>query len=88
VSKRVFLSYKRHSDPDEGLALQVHGALAEAGHSVFIDQDMPAGVKWADQISDQIRSCDALIVFLNAASLSQRRNWKSSAYSWAASRIW
>jgi len=61
VSKRVFLSYKRHSDPDEGLALEVHRALAEAGHHVFIDQEMSAGVKWAAWISDRIRDCDALI---------------------------
>ena len=66
MSKRVFLSYKRHSEPDEPLALEVHGALSDAGHHVFIDQQMPAGIKWAEQISGKIRDCDALVVFLGA----------------------
>jgi hypothetical protein len=68
MSKRVFLSYKRHSEPDEPLALEVHGALSDAGHHVFIDQQMPAGIKWAEQISGKIRDCDALVVFLTAIS--------------------
>jgi hypothetical protein len=68
VRKRVFLSYKRHSEPDEPLALEVNRALNGAGHHVFIDQQMPAGIRWAEQISGQIRECDALIVFLTAVS--------------------
>jgi hypothetical protein len=68
VPKRVFLSYKRHSDPDESLVLEIRRALGEAGHEVFIDQEMPAGIKWAEQIDRHIRECDALIVFLTAAS--------------------
>jgi hypothetical protein len=68
MSKRVFLSYKRDSEPDEPLALEVHRALTKAGHGVFIDQQMPAGIKWAEQISSQIRDCDALVVFLTAIS--------------------
>lgn len=66
--KKIFLSYKRHANPDEPLAISVKEALAKSGHGIFIDQQISAGIKWADQISDRIRTCDALVVFLTAVS--------------------
>jgi hypothetical protein len=65
---RVFLSYKRNVDPDQGLAQEMVAGLSAAGHSVFIDQRLTVGQAWAREIEAQVRQCDYLIVFLTADS--------------------
>ena len=37
---RVFLSYKRHAEPDQSLAGDILAGLSSAGHEVFIDQHL------------------------------------------------
>ena len=66
---QIFISYKRHADPDEALALQLRTALESAGHRVFIDQALPVGVAWAQAINRQIEASDFLVVLLSAASV-------------------
>jgi hypothetical protein len=65
---RVFLSYKRHVEPDQTLAQQMVAGLSQAGHAVFIDQRLTVGQAWAREIEAQVRQSDYLIVFLTADS--------------------
>jgi hypothetical protein len=65
---RVFLSYKRNVQPDEGLAKDMLHGLEQAGHSVFIDQRLTVGQAWAQEIEAQVKQADFLIVFLTADS--------------------
>gem|GEM_PF-458441 len=65
---RVFISYKRHAEPDEGLALALFRALGAAGHAPFIDQTMTVGTNWRAEIEQQIERSDFLIVLLSGAS--------------------
>ena len=64
----IFISYKRNVAPDEPVALQVYEALGQQ-HTVFIDQDMPVGTRWAECIEAELRRSDFLIIFLSAASV-------------------
>lgn len=65
---RVFISYKRNSDPDETVALKVYEALKRQ-HDVFIDQTMPVGARWAERIESELRRSDFLITFISAHSV-------------------
>lgn len=65
----IFLSYKRNVMPDEPLAQRLYQALRAAGHRVFLDQTMPVGVTWAQEIERQIAACDFFMVLLSAASI-------------------
>lgn len=66
--KRIFISYKRNTDPDEQVALQVFEALAQQ-HQVFIDQTMSVGTHWVERIEAELRQADFFIVFLSAQSV-------------------
>jgi hypothetical protein len=66
---KLFISYKRNSDPDETVALQIFKALSEQ-HEVFIDQTMPVGTRWAERIETELRQADFLITFLSAKSIN------------------
>lgn len=66
---RVFISYKRDTEPDEPVALQIHDALEEK-HVVFIDQrDIMIGMDWAKRIEDELRRSDFLISILSSKSV-------------------
>jgi hypothetical protein len=54
-SGKIFLSYKRHIEPDHGLATYLHQRLVEAGHAVFIDTAMRVGTAWLEEIDRQIQ---------------------------------
>ena len=55
---------------DAALAAELHTALEELGHEVFIDQQMPIGTEWAKEIAERIDWCDALLVLLSSNSIS------------------
>lgn len=78
---QVFISYKRHAEPDEPLALQIRTALEQAGHQVFIDQALPVGIAWAQAINRQIEASDFLIVLLSAASVQSEMVAAEVAYA-------
>lgn len=65
---RFFLCYKRHAATDNELAIYLHQALSEQGHHVFIDQNMRAGTAWLDEIDQQIKASDFLLVLLSPES--------------------
>lgn len=66
---RIFISYKRHTAPDEPLALRLRTMLDAAGHQVFIDQKLLPGVEWATEIHRQIEASDFMLVLLSPASV-------------------
>lgn len=78
---QVFISYKRHAEPDEPLAMRLRTALEQAGHRVFIDQTLPVGVAWAQAINRQIEASDFMIVLLSAASVQSEMVAAEVAYA-------
>lgn len=78
---QIFISYKRHAEPDEPLALQLRTALEQAGHRVFIDQALSVGVAWAQAINRQIEASDFLVVLLSAASVQSEMVTAEVAYA-------
>lgn len=65
---KIFLSYKRDSEPDESLALELAQSLNQR-HSVFIDKTMLVGTRWAERIRLEICQADALVVLLSEKSV-------------------
>jgi hypothetical protein len=65
---RIFLSYKRHAEPDQTLAGAIAAGLSDAGHDVFTDQRLTVGQEWAREIESQVSRADYLIVLLTAES--------------------
>lgn len=65
---RVFLSYKRNTEPDQTLVGAVCNSLAANGHLVYIDRELKPGDDWAGKLESQIRESDYLVVFLTGAS--------------------
>ena len=65
---RVFISYKRHVEPDEPLARALHQVLS-VHHDVFLDQTTPVGTRWGERIDTELREADFLLVLLSAESV-------------------
>lgn len=63
-----FISYKRNAEHDQNLAGYLHETLTAQGHTVFIDRSMRTGEAWLEQIDQQIRASDFLVVLLSQAS--------------------
>lgn len=68
-SAQIFISYKRNVEPDESLAVRLRGALEEAGHRVFIDQEITIGLDWVAEIHRQIEASNFMLVLLSEASI-------------------
>jgi AAA-like domain/TIR domain len=68
-SVRLFISYKRDVEPDAGVAVALFEAL-DREHTVFIDQTMPVGTLWAEQIEAELRRANFLIVLLSEKSVN------------------
>ena len=66
---RIFLSYKRGVTPDEAIAHELYSTLRDK-YDVFIDQSMPVGVRWAEQIQAELRRSDFVITLLSANSVT------------------
>jgi serine/threonine protein kinase len=67
---RVALLYKRHAQPDEQILGMLEAELRTQGYEIFVDRHMSIGVEWAQEIERQVRSADAVIPLLSAASVS------------------
>lgn len=66
----IALLYKRHAQPDEQILAMLETELRAQGFEVFIDRHMSIGVEWAQEIERQVRSADAVIPLLSAASIT------------------
>jgi serine/threonine protein kinase len=69
-ASHVALLYKRGAEPDEHVLRLLEGALASAGLGVFVDRNMKVGVEWAKEIERQVRTADAVVPLISAASMS------------------
>jgi len=67
---RVALLYKRNAQPDEQVLQFLESQLLASGYTVFIDRHLTIGVEWAREIERQVRSADAVIPLLSAASVT------------------
>ena len=65
---RVFISYKRGSNPDQLLADALYEFLSRGGHQVFIDITIRMGDAWLEEIDRQLKASDFLIVLLSRQS--------------------
>jgi hypothetical protein len=66
---RIFISYKRDTEPDVPVARQICNTLRQDGHEVFIDRDMTVGARWAERIEDEMRRSDFLVTLLSEHSV-------------------
>ena len=62
---KVSILYRRGQSDDESVLKLLEGRLKKEGMNVFIDRHMRIGVEWAQEISDQIRSSDAVVVLIS-----------------------
>ena len=67
-SKKIFIAYKRNSEPDSQIATQLLRVLTDDGHNVFIDKSLRTGTQWLIEIDRQIKASDFLIVLLSPES--------------------
>jgi serine/threonine protein kinase len=67
---RIALLYKRNAQPDEQVLRLLETELRAQGHEVFIDRHLTVGVEWAKEIERQVRTADAVIPLLSAASVT------------------
>ncbi len=65
---RVALLYKRNAQPDEQVLKLLERELEAHGYKVFIDRHLSIGVEWAKEIERQVRTADAVVPLLSAAS--------------------
>ena len=65
---RLFISYKRHVEPDQRLAAYLYQFLSAQGHDVFMDATLRTGEAWLEEIDQQIKVSDFLIVLLSQIS--------------------
>lgn len=65
---RLFIAYKRHADPDHKLAHYLHDFLTARSHDAFIDGSLRTGEAWLEEIDQQIKSSDLLVVLLSQES--------------------
>ena len=67
---KVVLLYKRNSMPDEQVLKLLEDGLSAKGFDVFIDRHLSIGVEWAKEISRQVRTADAVVPLISAASVT------------------
>jgi class 3 adenylate cyclase len=77
TGQRVALLYKRTAEPDQYLLRLLEERIRERGHPVFVDRHLEVGVEWAREIERQVRTADAVIPLLSAASIqSEMLAWE------------
>lgn len=78
---RVFISYKR-MEPDSTVARELHQALTQAGHDVFLDVTMPVGVQWAQQIEAELQRTDFLVALLSEQAVQSEMTLGEIGTAW------
>ena len=69
-SSKYFISYRRSADLDSTLANYLVEELRKKGAEVFIDIEMPVGIKWSEEIERRIIWADFMVVLLSSESIS------------------
>ena len=65
----VFILLKPKTDPDENVAYALKKELQKLGHQVSIDNAKLSGLKWAQQVQEDIRQADVLIALFSESSV-------------------
>ena len=82
---RIFLS---HASEDLALAGELHRWLIEAGHQVFLDQDLRDGIavgeEWEQRLHERLRWANAVVCVVTSAYLASE--WCTAEVSIARSR--
>jgi hypothetical protein len=66
-----FISYTAHAEADNVLASYLARGVRHKGHNVFLDKDISAGTRWAEQIETSLNSCNRFVVLLSEASVAR-----------------
>jgi len=70
AARRVFISYKRNTDPDQPLADHLREKLTAAGHAVFVDRwSIELGEIWNRRITAELEAADFLVLLLSEESV-------------------
>jgi len=67
-SSHFFICYKRNVEPDQTLAHYLYKFLTAQGHEVFIDGTLRTGEAWLEEIDQQLKASDFLVVLLSKES--------------------
>lgn len=65
----IFVSYARRDQPK---VQHLMGRIQQLGYQTWVDESLKGGQSWWDQILEQIRHCDALLVAVSPASLQSQ----------------
>jgi TIR domain/Interferon-induced transmembrane protein len=76
--KQLFLSYARD---DRELVLPLKEGVEVLGHGLWIDDRIHAGHLWWNEILDEIRQCDAMIVAISPALLDSKASKLERTYA-------
>jgi hypothetical protein len=68
---RFFISYSPHAPDDLALAKFLATELRSRGHDAFMDNQLPLGVRWADEIENKLKDCNRFAVLLSATSITR-----------------
>jgi hypothetical protein len=67
---RIFISYKRHNDPDVRLAGLLRNRFTQKGHEVFIDTEIRIGTEWPKTIDAELEKADFLVALLSPEAVT------------------
>jgi DNA-binding SARP family transcriptional activator len=65
----IALIYKCFAQPDEQVLQLLERELTAHGYPIFIDRHLAVGVEWAKAIEHEVRTADAVVPLLSAASV-------------------
>ncbi|MEM9977163.1 MAG: AAA-like domain-containing protein [Cyanobacteria bacterium P01_D01_bin.2] len=69
-TQQIFISY-RSAEPDLSLAGELHQALTDAGHSVFMaGESIDWGENWVERIDQELKRCDYFVLLLSEQSVT------------------
>ncbi|GIF62083.1 hypothetical protein Ais01nite_01180 [Asanoa ishikariensis] len=69
---RFFISHSARTEQAKAVLRQLRVRLRAAGHTVFVDADVLAGLQWRSVLYHELAICDAAVVLLDQTSLSRR----------------
>lgn len=70
---RFFISYSRGSARSSQVLEHVVGRIRDAGHEVFVDQDIAAGDRWRPALYHELAICQVGVILLDEKAL--RSDW-------------
>lgn len=66
--KQVCILFKRKAEPDQELAFWLERELVKSGHKVFLDRRSGVGAAWAQDLENQLKHADLVVILLSEQS--------------------